>query len=91
MDDFVNAFTLADHVLVTDIYAAREQPVPGVTSEAVVARMKHPDAQHTPTFADAADALREGVRPPAAVIIMSAGDAPQIGETYLRVLRDAHK
>lgn len=88
LDDFVNAFPLADHVLVTDIYAAREQPMPGVTSEAVVAKMQHPDARHTPTFADAAAALREAVKPPAAVIIMSAGDAPQIGEAYLRALRE---
>ncbi len=85
-DDFIKAFANADHVLVTDIYAAREQPVEGVTSGALVAAMPHPDARHTPTFADAVAALREGVQAPAAIIIMSAGDAPQIGVEYVKWL-----
>jgi UDP-N-acetylmuramate--alanine ligase len=85
-DDFKTAFALADHVLVTDIYAAREQPVEGVNSAALAAAMPHPDARHTPAFADAVNALREGVTAPAAIIIMSAGDAPQIGVDYLKRL-----
>lgn len=85
-DDFIKAFVNADHVLVTDIYAAREQPVEGVTSAALVAAIQHPDARHTPTFADAVAALREGVQAPAAIIIMSAGDAPQIGVEYVKWL-----
>jgi UDP-N-acetylmuramate--alanine ligase len=85
-DDFVTAFEKADHVLVTDIYAAREQPIEGVTSAAVVAVMQHPDARHTPTFANAVAALRQSVKAPAAIIIMSAGDAPQIGVDYLKWL-----
>lgn len=86
-DDFTRAFAQADHVLVTDIYAAREQPIPGITSAALVAAMQHPGARHTPTFADAVAALREGVQAPATIVIMSAGDAPQIGVDYLRWLR----
>lgn len=85
-DDFKTAFALADHVLVTDIYAAREQPVEGVNSAALAAVMPHPDARHTPAFADAVNALCEGVTAPAAIIIMSAGDAPQIGVDYLKRL-----
>jgi len=87
MDDYRKAFDAADHVLVTDIYAAREQPVLGVNSAAVVAGMKHPDARHTPSFDDTVMALREGVKSPAAIIIMSAGDAPQIGIDYLKWLQ----
>lgn len=87
MDDYRKAFDAAHHVLVTDIYAAREQPVPGVTSAVVVAGMKHPDARHTATFDDTLTALREGVKSPAAIIIMSAGDAPQIGIDYLKWLQ----
>lgn len=88
-EDFLTAFAAADHVLITDIYAAREQPLPGVSSAALVAAMQHPDARHTATFDDAAAALRDGVRAPAVVLIMSAGDAPQIGIAYERLLRGA--
>jgi UDP-N-acetylmuramate--alanine ligase len=43
--DFVAAFEQADHVLVTDIYAAREkQPDDGFSSQQIVASMTYPGA-----------------------------------------------
>ena len=86
-NDFVTAFTLADHVLITDIYAARETPLPGVTSAAVMAAMQHPDVRHTPTLDDVVAVLTAEVQSPAVVLIMSAGDAPAIGIEYLKVLQ----
>ena len=78
-DDFLHAFADADHVLITDIYAAREQPIEGVTGMAIAAAMDHPDARFVASF-DAAVALLDAeVTSPAAILIMSAGDAPQIG------------
>ncbi len=87
-DQFVTAFGEADHVLITDIYAARENPIDGVNSAAVAAAMQHADVRHTPTFADAVLRLQQGVQSPAVVIIMSAGDAPDIGVQYLKLLQD---
>jgi UDP-N-acetylmuramate--alanine ligase len=84
MPDYVKAFDAADHVLVTDIYAARESPIEGVTSAAVVKAMKHPDARHTATFEDTVKVLSAEVKAPAVILIMSAGDAPQIGIEYLK-------
>lgn len=86
-DQFTTAFAEADHVLVTDIYAARENPIEGVTSEIMVAAIKHADARHTPTFADAVAVLSAEVTASAVVVIMSAGDAPQIGIEYLKHLQ----
>lgn len=86
-DEFLKAFDLADHVLVTDIYAARESPIPGVTSASVVAVMQHLDVRLTSTFADTLAVLSADVRSPAVVLIMSAGDAPQIGIDYLSRLQ----
>jgi UDP-N-acetylmuramate--alanine ligase len=85
MYDYVTAFGDADHVLVTDIYAAREQPVEGVNSAAVVAAINHPDARHTSSLEDAVAVLNANVQAPAAIIIMSAGDAPQIGVDFLKL------
>jgi UDP-N-acetylmuramate--alanine ligase len=89
--DFTQSFAGADHVLITDIYAAREAPIPGVTAESVVGAISHPDVRHTPTFADAIAALKAGVQAPAAVVIMSAGDAPQIGIDYAAWLREQQR
>lgn len=89
MDEYVTAFADADHVLVTDIYAARENPISGVNSAAVVAAMGHPDARYTPSLHQAVNVLNQDVRSPAAIIIMSAGDAPQIGADFLKLRRKA--
>jgi UDP-N-acetylmuramate--alanine ligase len=81
---YLTSFIAADHVLITDIYAARETPVPGVSAQGLVAAMNHADVRHTPTFKEAVLALETGVEAPAAIIIMSAGDAPKIGRIYLK-------
>jgi UDP-N-acetylmuramate--alanine ligase len=88
MDDYAAAFTDADHVLVTDIYAAREAPVPGVNSAAVVAKMPHRDARHTASLDDTAAVLIHDVIAPAVIIIMSAGDAPRIGADFLAKVQE---
>lgn len=87
-DDYTRAFESADHVLVTDIYAAREQATPdSVTGKAMAAAIVHADAQHTPSLDDTAQALIARVTSPAVVIIMSAGDAPRIGQLLVDDLR----
>jgi UDP-N-acetylmuramate--alanine ligase len=88
LDEYAAAFDKAEHVLVTDIFAAREQPLSGVNSAAVIAAIKRHnaalDARHTPTLTETAALLDTEVRAPAAILIMSAGDAPQIGIEFLK-------
>lgn len=83
-NDYLTAFADADHVLVTDIYAAREQPIPEVNSAAFVSDIYHRDARHTPSLNDAVAVLDANVFGPAVILIMSAGDAPQIGIDFLK-------
>jgi UDP-N-acetylmuramate--alanine ligase len=40
MDAFGPAFAGADHIVLTDIYAAGEDPIPGVTVEALAAAIR---------------------------------------------------
>ncbi len=90
MDEYASAFDATDHVLITDIYAARENPIPGITSAAVIAKMTHPDARHTPTFADTVAVLDQEVEAPAVILIISAGDAPAIGIEFLKRRQERH-
>jgi UDP-N-acetylmuramate--alanine ligase len=87
LDGYAAAFADVDHVLMTDVFAAREQPPDGQTltgySAQVAAAIKHPDVTHTPSLDDAARHLVGHVTGPAVIIIMSAGDAPKIGEAFL--------
>lgn len=81
---FTGAFEGADGVLITPIYAAREDALEGVTSPALVEAMSDPgSAVYAPTFDDAVDILRRSVRAPAVVLIFSAGDANQVADMYL--------
>ncbi len=85
LEDYITAFDAADHVLVTDIYAAREDPVPGVSSGEVVAAMAHPAARHSGSLSDTVRLLAAEVQAPAVILIMSAGDAPLVGVNFLKL------
>ncbi len=74
-DRFAQALSLADQVVLTDIYAAREDPIPGVTTE-LVAVSPQLTAPHVliPDVREAAQAAA-GLTPPGGVcILVGAGD-----------------
>lgn len=83
LDEYAGAFSDADGVIVTEIYAARELPVYGITGQMTAQAVRHHAVYFAPTLEAAAAILRTHVQPPAAIVIMSAGDAPTIGRLYL--------
>jgi UDP-N-acetylmuramate--alanine ligase len=88
LQDFAIAFSDAQHVLITDIYAAREStPGDGFTSQQVIAAMRHPDVRYTPGLQDAQAELARAVKAGSVVLVLSAGDADQVSAGYLNTLR----
>jgi UDP-N-acetylmuramate--alanine ligase len=86
-DSYLSAFANADHVLVTDIFAAREQPPHnGFSAQQVVQRMDHPDARFIPDLSQAVDFLIAHLQQEDVLIVLSAGDADQVSAGVLRVL-----
>jgi UDP-N-acetylmuramate--alanine ligase len=82
--DFVNAFEQADHVVVTEIYAAREKaPVDGFSALQVVKAMNFPDAQYLSSFPQVIDYLLQRIGPGDVLLVLSAGDAYQISANVL--------
>jgi len=83
--DFVDAFGVAlcgaDCVFLAEIYPAREQPIPGVTSDLVAISMKNAGRAVTWQGArtDLADALTGFVREGDVVITIGAGDITRTG------------
>jgi UDP-N-acetylmuramate--alanine ligase len=77
MEDFQTAFNDADRVLVTPVYAAGEQPIPGVDADALVEGLKRRGHRHAATVADAdalADELAATLRPDDMIVCLGAGD-----------------
>jgi UDP-N-acetylmuramate--alanine ligase len=87
-DEFATAFNDADVLLLTDVYAAGEEPIPGVTAAALAERIRacgHRDVTHVPRAALAAEAAAR-VRPGDLVITLGAGDVTQAGPQLLELL-----
>jgi len=82
LDDFAVALDKADDVTLLEIYAASEQPIPGISASLIVEKMKH--GTFLPNFAEAADRIIELARPGDVILTLGAGDvnslAPIIAE-----------
>ena len=77
MEDFQNAFNDADVVFVAPVYAAGEQPIDGVDSEALAEGLRAHGHRMVRTVADLDDlcqGLRDLAAPGDLVICMGAGD-----------------
>jgi UDP-N-acetylmuramate--alanine ligase len=90
MDDFARSFHAADHVVVLDIYAASEKPIEGVTSQALVERMRqfgHRGVEYAASNAGAVDAITSQAEAGDMILTLGAGSVSQLGEKILEKLR----
>ncbi|NKX49557.1 UDP-N-acetylmuramate--L-alanine ligase [Arthrobacter deserti] len=85
--EFADALSLADSVTVLDIYAAREDPVPGVTSELIAGRLSVPGG-YEPDPARAVAAVAGRARPGDIILTVGAGDVTQYGPQLVRALEE---
>jgi UDP-N-acetylmuramate--alanine ligase len=86
-DDFCRAFHLADVVLLSDIYPAGEDPVEGVTAEALADAMGkrgHRQAIYAGPMKAAIERLCEEVREGDVVLTLGAGSVWTAGDELLR-------
>jgi UDP-N-acetylmuramate--alanine ligase len=86
--EFGGALAGADEVVVTEIYAARERPQPGVTAKLVVdavsERRPGMPLAYMPGLGDAAAYLRVRLREGDLVLTVGAGDVRSVGDELLR-------
>ena len=90
LDEFFTSFNQADTVIIMDIYAAGEQPIPGVSGRAIyegVKRHGHKDAvflaERDAVVSHLAGILKKGD----VLITLGAGDVWKVGETLLEKLK----
>ena len=89
LDDLASCFGGCDRVYVLDIYAASEPPIPGVTSERLVARMHElglSNAQYAPSDQQVVQELLRDARPDDLVMTIGAGNVWKIGEALAKAI-----
>lgn len=78
---FAEVLAQADRAIVTDIYPAREAPMPGVDSGLIVNHARRQGWNHVELVADREEVpglLRPGLKPGDVVLVMGAGNVNQV-------------
>ena len=85
LPEFAKALTLADHVVLADIYAARETDNLGISSEDLQKQIQElgTPCEYFPTFDEIENFLLENCTSGDLLITMGAGDVVNIGEHLL--------
>ena len=84
IDNFATALDLADEVIVLEVYAASEKPIPGVSSESIVEKMTR--GKFIPNFMAAVESVAKSAKPGDVVITLGAGDVSSLAPIILEEL-----
>jgi UDP-N-acetylmuramate--alanine ligase len=90
MDGFAASLSKADTVVVTDIYRAREEPIPGISAATIVEKLRtlgHKNAQYCGRREDVAQDVAQRAADGDAVVVMGAGDITETAAELVEVLR----
>jgi len=93
MAEFSSSFQDADSLVLLDIYSAGEKPINGVSSAALMRRIKRcgiRDALHIKDNAEAVDHVVSHIRNGDMVLTLGAGDVWKLGEQILEKMRGAY-
>ena len=84
-DEFAKALSMADHVILADIYAARETDTLGISSQMLAEKIASlgTDAYFLPTFEEIEKFILEKCIHGDLLITMGAGDIVKVGENLL--------
>jgi len=88
-EEFATAFNDADVLVVSAIYPAGEEKLPGVDAAGLTAAITahgHRDVRHVPDLDAVPDALAPGLREGDLVVTLGAGNVHMVGPHLLRVL-----
>lgn len=85
MEQFPQVFDAADVVVVTDIFSAREEPIPHITAETLFKKIQHKSAAEVlfASRSELTDFLFHFLKPEDVLVTMGAGDVTKIGPEIL--------
>ena len=88
-NEFTLAFNLADVLVLTDIYAASEPPIPGITSETLASAIReagHKNVHYFRSMQDSIEFLLREARPGDAVMTIGAGNVSRASNEFMLLL-----
>jgi UDP-N-acetylmuramate--alanine ligase len=86
-NEFLTAFPDADYLIVTDIYAASEKPIEGVSAASLCEGIRahgHQGVIYLSGFDDMTDHLLAIAKPSDVIITQGAGSVWKVGEEFLK-------
>jgi UDP-N-acetylmuramate--alanine ligase len=88
-DDFLTCFDGADRLILTEIYSAGEEAIPGISSEALheaIKRRGHLEVEYIHDKSDVVRQLVSKLRPGEIVLTLGAGDIYKVAEELVETL-----
>jgi UDP-N-acetylmuramate--alanine ligase len=86
-DKFAGAFGAADKTIITDVYAASEAPMPGVSGKTIVELLDPEKTEYIPKKELIAEHLVKELQPGDIIMTLGAGDIHTVGKEILARLR----
>ncbi|MDP8225685.1 MAG: UDP-N-acetylmuramate--L-alanine ligase [Candidatus Lernaella stagnicola] len=93
-DEFLTTFRSADKLFITDIYAASETPIEGVTAQKLVDGIRavgQQDVEYYPNQEELLQTLVDTVQPGDLVLTLGAGDLNKLAVRLLAKLKERHE
>jgi UDP-N-acetylmuramate--alanine ligase len=92
-EEFTRAFNQADVLVLTDIYAASEPPIPGITGEALAEAIReagHKNVHYLRSMQDSIGFLLKNARPGDAILTVGAGSVSRASNELMVLLGTEH-
>ncbi|MFC1511081.1 UDP-N-acetylmuramate--L-alanine ligase [Candidatus Margulisiibacteriota bacterium] len=86
-DQFIRAFGDADKVVITDIYSASEQPIPGISGQVIADGITDKDVEYIPRKEKIADYLMRDKQDGDLVLTLGAGDIYTVAREFFSRLK----
>jgi UDP-N-acetylmuramate--alanine ligase len=88
--EFADALSIADDVLVLEIYPASEEPIPGVTSQMITKLMDREHSGFEPSMVSAVERVVSIAKPGDLIMTLGAGDVSSLAPVIVQALEEKH-
>jgi UDP-N-acetylmuramate--alanine ligase len=86
-DQFATAFGDADMIIITEIYAASEKPIPGISGKTIADNIYGKKVTYLPRKEKIAEELLAEIRDGDIILTLGAGDIYTVGKEILQRLK----